>query len=149
MTNNTIPACPVCGMENTYPDGESFICPDCAHEWSANVASDQIEEKRIHKDAHGNIFNDGAFEIFTEKGTKAEEVLFLDQGQPLIFGANKDKGIRLNGHKPEVVKLGEGISADDVRGMFEDDPQMAADTIRRIGTEMYSDRWEENKAVIR
>jgi 2-oxoglutarate ferredoxin oxidoreductase subunit beta len=61
-----------------------------------------------------NIFNDGAFEIYTEKGTKAEEVLFLEQGQPLIFGANKDKGIRLNGHKPEIVKLGEGVSADDL-----------------------------------
>jgi 2-oxoglutarate ferredoxin oxidoreductase subunit beta len=61
-----------------------------------------------------NIFNDGAFEIYTEKGTKAEEILILEQGQPLIFGTNKDKGIRLNGHKPEVVKLGEGFSADDL-----------------------------------
>lgn len=62
-----------------------------------------------------NIFNDGAFEIYTEKGTKAEEVLFLEQRQPLIFGVNKDKGIRLNGHKPEIVKLGEGgVSAEDL-----------------------------------
>ena len=62
-----------------------------------------------------NIFNDGAFEIYTEKGTKAEEILIHEQGQPLIFGANKDKGIRLNGHKPEIVKLGEGgMSADDL-----------------------------------
>ncbi|MGZ3940133.1 MAG: 2-oxoacid:ferredoxin oxidoreductase subunit beta, partial [Flavisolibacter sp.] len=30
-----------------------------------------------------NIFNDGAFEIFTEKGTKADEALFLENGQPL------------------------------------------------------------------
>lgn len=60
-----------------------------------------------------NIFNDGAFEIFTEKGTKAQETLFLEQGQPLLFGANKEKGIRLNGFQPEVVTLGEGFSADD------------------------------------
>lgn len=61
-----------------------------------------------------NIFNDGAFEIFTEKGSKPEEALFLEQGQPLIFGANKDKGIRLDGYKPVVVKLGEGLNADDL-----------------------------------
>jgi 2-oxoglutarate ferredoxin oxidoreductase subunit beta len=60
-----------------------------------------------------NIFNDGAFEIFTEKGTKAMETLFLEQGKPLLFGANKEKGIKLDGFRPVVVELGEGVSADD------------------------------------
>lgn len=55
-----------------------------------------------------NIFNDGAFEMFTEKGTKADEALFLEDGQPLVFGANKDKGIRLDGFTPIVVNLNEG-----------------------------------------
>ena len=32
-----------------------------------------------------NIFNDGAFEIFTEKGSKPNEALFMEQGKPLIF----------------------------------------------------------------
>jgi len=61
-----------------------------------------------------NIFNDGAFEIFTEKSTKAEETLFLEQGQPLVFGANKDKGIKLDGFTPTVVNLNEGQSPDDL-----------------------------------
>ncbi|MCU7551652.1 2-oxoacid:ferredoxin oxidoreductase subunit beta [Chitinophagaceae bacterium LB-8] len=61
-----------------------------------------------------NIFNDGAFEIFTEKSSKADETIFLEQGQPLIFGANRDKGIRLDGFKPQVVNLNEGFSADDL-----------------------------------
>ena len=60
-----------------------------------------------------NIFNDGAFEIFTEKGTKPMETLFLEQGKPLLFGANKEKGIKLDGFRPVVVELGEGMSADD------------------------------------
>lgn len=60
-----------------------------------------------------NIFNDGAFEIFTEKGTKLEETLMLEQGQPLIFGANRDKGIRLDGYKPQLVSLND-YSADDL-----------------------------------
>lgn len=61
-----------------------------------------------------NIFNDGAFEIFTEKGTKPEEALFLEHGKPLIFGAQQNKGIKLDGFNPVVVELGNGVSADDL-----------------------------------
>jgi hypothetical protein len=42
-----------------------------------------------------------------------------------------------------------GIDVDDIRDMFEANPQMAADTIRRIGHEIYSDRVEEHKIAIR
>jgi len=60
-----------------------------------------------------NIFNDGAFEIFTEKGTKPVETLFLESGKPLLFGVNNEKGIKLDGFKPVVVDLTQGHSADD------------------------------------
>lgn len=61
-----------------------------------------------------NIFNDGAFEIYTDKGTKTEETLFLEQGKPLVFGAGR-KGIRLDGLKPVVVSLEDGaFSTDDL-----------------------------------
>lgn len=42
-----------------------------------------------------------------------------------------------------------GIDADDIRNMFEADPQSAADTIRRIGEKFYSDRVQEDLVVIR
>ena len=61
-----------------------------------------------------NIFNDGAFESFTEKSSKADESLFLEQGQPLIFGAAKNKGLKLDGFKPVVVDLTDGNSPDDL-----------------------------------
>ncbi len=61
-----------------------------------------------------NIFNDGAFEIFTEKSSKAQETLFLEQGKPLVFGAANDKGIKLDGFTPKVVDLNNGHSADDL-----------------------------------
>ena len=61
-----------------------------------------------------NIFNDGAFEVFTEKGTKADEALFLEQGKPLVFGARQNKGIKLDGFTPVVVNLEEGHSANDL-----------------------------------
>jgi 2-oxoglutarate ferredoxin oxidoreductase subunit beta len=60
-----------------------------------------------------NIFNDAAFEIFTEKATKAQETLFLEQGKPLLFGANKEKGIKLDGFTPVVVNLNGDNTADD------------------------------------
>ncbi len=61
-----------------------------------------------------NIFNDGAFEFFTEKGTKATETLFLEHGKPLVFGAQQNKGIKLDGLKPVVVEIGNGVSADEL-----------------------------------
>lgn len=60
-----------------------------------------------------NIFNDGAFEIFTEKGTKPDEALFLEQGKPLIFGASQQKGIKMDGIKPAVVDLTDGSTSSD------------------------------------
>jgi 2-oxoglutarate/2-oxoacid ferredoxin oxidoreductase subunit beta len=60
-----------------------------------------------------NIFNDGAFEIFTEKSSKSVETLFLEQGKPLVFGNSKEKGIKLDGFRPVVVDLTAGFSADD------------------------------------
>lgn len=60
-----------------------------------------------------NVFNDGAFEVFTEKSTKKEETVFAEHGKPLIFGNNNDKGIRLDGFTPVVVNTAE-FSADDL-----------------------------------
>jgi 2-oxoglutarate ferredoxin oxidoreductase subunit beta len=60
-----------------------------------------------------NIFNDGAFFTFTEKETKGDTVLFIEQGKPLIFGANSDKGIKLDGFKPVIVDL-KDTSANDL-----------------------------------
>ncbi|HEY8955164.1 2-oxoacid:ferredoxin oxidoreductase subunit beta [Chitinophaga sp.] len=61
-----------------------------------------------------NIFNDGAFEAFTEKSSKADETIFVEQGKPLVFGAAKNKGVRLDGLKPVVVELGAEYSESDL-----------------------------------
>jgi len=61
-----------------------------------------------------NIFNDGAFEVFTEKSTKPEETLFVEHGKPLVFGAQKNKGIKLDGFRPVMVDLNNGASTDDL-----------------------------------
>lgn len=70
-----------------------------------------------------NIFNDGAWRDFTDKSVKEDRMLVLKHGQPMIFGAEKNKGIRLNGLQPEVVTIGEnGISVADLWVHLETDP---------------------------
>ena len=61
-----------------------------------------------------NIFNDGAFAPLTDRDTKSDTVLWLEDGKPLTFGAEKPKGIRLDGNKPEVVELGDKWGEDDL-----------------------------------
>jgi 2-oxoglutarate ferredoxin oxidoreductase subunit beta len=61
-----------------------------------------------------NVFNDGAFFPFTEKETKDDTVLVLEHGKPLVFGKEKNKGIKLDGFTPKVVSLGNEISANDL-----------------------------------
>jgi 2-oxoglutarate ferredoxin oxidoreductase subunit beta len=61
-----------------------------------------------------NIFNDGAFNELSDKQIKADHQLVLEHGKPLIFGKNKDKGIRMNGQRAEVVQLGNGISEKEL-----------------------------------
>ena len=70
-----------------------------------------------------NIFNDGAWRDFTDKSVKEDRMLVLKHGEPMIFGAEKNKGIRLNGLQPEVVMIGEnGVSVADLWVHDETDP---------------------------
>lgn len=52
-----------------------------------------------------NIFNDGAFFTFTDRATKKDTTLFVENGKPLVFGQNQELGIRIDGWKPVVVNL--------------------------------------------
>jgi 2-oxoglutarate ferredoxin oxidoreductase subunit beta len=61
-----------------------------------------------------NVFNDGAYDYATDRDVKADHIVELEHGKPLVFGKLRDKGIRLNGLTPEVVELGRGITEDDL-----------------------------------
>ena len=92
---HTIPACPQCGLENTYPDGENYVCPDCAHEWpqagaaADDGASDSAAPGPV-KDANGNLLQDGDAVILVKdlkvkgsssvlkKGTKIKSIRLVD-----------------------------------------------------------------------
>jgi 2-oxoglutarate ferredoxin oxidoreductase subunit beta len=62
-----------------------------------------------------NVFNDKAFGDVTDKEFRDDRNVSLEHGKPLVFGKNKEKGIRLNGLRPEVVTLGEnGVTEKDL-----------------------------------
>ena len=60
------------------------------------------------------VFNDGAFEYAADREQRSEATLELEHGKPLVFGKNRDKGIRLNGIEPEVVTLAGGVTEKDL-----------------------------------
>jgi 2-oxoglutarate ferredoxin oxidoreductase subunit beta len=62
-----------------------------------------------------NVFYDGAWSYATEHASKPDNVLQLEHGKPLVFGKERNKGIRLNGMDPEVVQIGDGISKADLQ----------------------------------
>ncbi len=61
-----------------------------------------------------NIFNDGVYDYARDKSVKADNLLYLEHGRPMIFGKDRNRGIRLHGLNPEVVRLGSGIKPDDL-----------------------------------
>ena len=61
------------------------------------------------------IFNDGTHLEFSEKSVRADRTIVLRDGEPMIFGANRDKGLILENMKLKVVKIGEnGITEKDI-----------------------------------
>jgi len=90
---HTVPACPQCGQENTYPDADQFICPDCGHEWPKAAAASQEDEAAgdgVVRDANGNPLQDGDAVILVKdlkvkgssstlkKGTKIKGIRLVD-----------------------------------------------------------------------
>ncbi len=59
------------------------------------------------------VFNDGAFNSYTDKSTRDTTSIYLEDGQPLKFGPDDRHGIRLDGYRPEVVDLQKGDWSDD------------------------------------
>ena len=61
-----------------------------------------------------NIFNDGAFTDFTERKVRDDRVLYLEHGQPMIWGKEVKKGLIASGLGLQTVTLGEQYSETDI-----------------------------------
>ena len=104
---HSTPACPQCGLENTYPDGSNYICPDCAFEWpmqatDADTGAD--EGDGTVRDANGNPLADGDAVILVKdlkvkgsstvlkKGTKVKSIRLVDGGGGHDVDCKTDQG---------------------------------------------------------
>lgn len=67
------------------------------------------------------IFNDKTHQAITDRAVRDDRTIVLEHGKPMLFGKNKEKGIRFNGRQLEAVLIGEnGITVDDILVHHED-----------------------------
>lgn len=100
-----VPNCVKCGSELTYEDGPLYICPECAYEWAKVTHYEEDKSKRVVKDAHGNILNDG------DSVTIIKDIKVKGSSSAIKVGT-KVKDIRLieevNGHNIDAKVPGFG-----------------------------------------
>jgi 2-oxoglutarate ferredoxin oxidoreductase subunit beta len=61
------------------------------------------------------VFNDGAYDAITDKSTRADARVILEHGKPLVFGKERNLGIRMRGMEPEAVTIGaDGVTEVDL-----------------------------------
>jgi len=83
-------------MENTYPDGENYVCADCGHEWPmVATASTDDTEAAVVKDSLGNVLSDGDAVVLIKDLKVKGSSITLKMG-------TKVKSIRLVGGDHEV-----------------------------------------------
>ena len=92
----TPPACIQCTLENTYPDGDNYICPDCGHEWPRSEAKEVDEDASASvKDANGQVLADGDAVVLIKD-------LKVKGSSTVLKMGTKVKSIRLVGGDHEV-----------------------------------------------
>lgn len=92
---STFPACPQCTLENTYQDGDNYVCADCGHEWPMQAAAEADDGAAVVKDANGNVLADGDAVVLIKDLKVKGSSITLKMG-------TKVKSIRLVGGDHEV-----------------------------------------------
>jgi protein PhnA len=103
-----IPACPLCAMENTYPDGGNYVCADCGHEWPMAAAAQPPDAGLVVRDINGNVLHSGdtvvvikdlkvkGSSISLKQGTVIKSIRLVDGDDEHIEGSSdKIKGLVL------------------------------------------------------
>lgn len=108
-----LPPCPQCGSGFTYDDGGQYVCPECAHEWTKDAATESVELKRTVRDSNGNELNDGdtvtvikdlkvkGSSMVVKVGTKVRNIRLVDGDHDIDCRID---GIGAMGLKSEFVK---------------------------------------------
>jgi 2-oxoglutarate ferredoxin oxidoreductase subunit beta len=83
---------------------------------------------------------------FADKAVRADRTVQLEHGKPMVFGKERDKGIRLNGTTPEIVTLGNGVSEAD---LWVHDETRTDPTLSFMLSRMHWPQYPEPMGVIR
>ena len=107
----TLPHCPQCDSTYSYADRNLYVCPKCAHEWSAQPLAEAGEDTAPVHDANGNILVDGD----TVTGLKDLKV----KGSSLVLKVGtRVKGIRLVEGDHNIDCKIDGIGAMKLKSEF-------------------------------
>ena len=74
------------------------------------------------------VFNDGTFDNVTAKDVASDMQVWVEHGQPILFGKNKDRGLRFcpGSAQLEVIRIGEGgLTVNDLLVHNETDRNLA------------------------
>ncbi|MDX1490731.1 MAG: zinc ribbon domain-containing protein YjdM [Pseudohongiellaceae bacterium] len=86
----SLPNCPKCSSEYTYQDANNYVCPECAHEWSALASEPDEQQEQGIKDSNGNPLQDGdtvtvikdlkvkGSSLVVKVGTKVKNIRLVD-----------------------------------------------------------------------
>ena len=107
---NTLPPCPQCHSEFTYEDAGQFVCPECAHEWTAEAPS-QADDKKIYRDSAGNVLQDG------DTVTVIKDLKLKGSGGTIKMGT-KVKNIRLVDSDHDIDCKIDGFGAMSLKTEF-------------------------------
>jgi protein PhnA len=111
-TMSTLPACPKCSSEFTYEDGGLYICPECAHEWSAQAAAESgADGAKVYRDAVGNVLQDG------DTVTVIKDLKLKGSGGVVKVGT-KVKNIRLVDSDHDIDCKIDGFGAMSLKSEF-------------------------------
>ena len=104
--------CPNCNSEHAYQDRDLWVCPECAHEWSAATEAAAVQETGV-RDAHGNALADGDSVIVVKD-------LKVKGSSSVVKGGTKVRNIRLqeatDGHN--IACKIDGIGAMNLKSEF-------------------------------
>lgn len=108
---SNLPKCPKCNSEYTYEDGNMYVCPECAHEWSKDAVAEGGDEARVVKDAYGTVLHDGdAVTVIKDLKVKGSS--------SVVKVGTKVKSIRLVDGDHDIDCKIDGIGAMQLKSEF-------------------------------
>ena len=108
---SALPNCPLCNSAFTYEDGDNFVCPECAHEWSKVAPAESVAPVSVVRDSVGNPLADGDSVVVIKD-------LKVKGSSSVVKVGTKVKNIRLVEGDHDIDCKIDGIGAMSLKSEF-------------------------------